>query len=238
MRNRFLLTTVAVGVVGVLGFARIATANHVDTLGSLIADPNNTVSIGDKVWSNFTADPTNLDGYDPDAITVEASIVGGVYYLTYSGVVASVIKGAGGAPKIGDLLLSYTVTATGGNVITMIDQSYTGSAQPQGGAFISIDESVYDGTTIVGNSHLEETDLSDPFAETSDDLDTNDKSSYLIIKDIGLGVVADAGGFVTISQVRQSYHQDRVPEPDSGTTAVLLSFALATLGFIRRKALT
>lgn len=232
MRNRLIVTSVAVGLLSLAGVAR---ANHVDTLEALINDPSNTVSIGDKVWGNFTADPTNLDGYDPSLITVEASIVGGVYYLTYSGIVASVIKGAGGAPEIGDLLLSYTVTATGGNSIIMIDQSYTGSAQPLGGAFLSIDESVYDGVTIVANSHLEESDISDPFAEVGDDLVTNGKSTYLVIKDIGLGVVADAGGFVTISQVRQSFHQDRIPEPDSGTTAVLLGLALTGMGLLRRK---
>ncbi len=216
-----------------LGLAGVASANHVDTLGALLDDPSNTVSIGDKVWSNFGAVPTNLDGYDPDLITVTASIEGGVYYLTYSGIVASVIKGAGGPPKIGDLLLTYTVEASGGHVITMIDQSYTGSAQPSGGAFLSIDESVYDGTSIVANSHLEESDLSDPFAEVGDDLDTNSKSKYNVVKDIGLGVVADAGGFVTVSQVRQSFHQDVVP--DSGSTAILLGAALSAIGFFRRK---
>ncbi|MCI0540218.1 MAG: VPDSG-CTERM sorting domain-containing protein [Verrucomicrobiales bacterium] len=236
MRCRFLLTTVAVGV---FGFARIATANFADTLDGLLADPNNTVSIGAMVWSNFTADPTNLDGYDPDLITVTASIERGVHYLTYSGVVASVIKGAGGAPEIGDLLLSYTVRTTGGNVITMIDQSYAGSAQPFGGGFLSIDENVYDGTAIVGNSHLEETDLSDPFAEVGPDLFTNNKSTYRVIKHIGLGVEADAGGFVTVSQIRQSYHQHGPCVcPDSGMTAGLLGLALGALGFIRRKIMT
>jgi hypothetical protein len=155
-----------------------------------------------------------LTSFDASQIQVTASISGGVYYLTYGGNMSLV----GNGPVSADLLLNYTVTATSG-FINMIDQLYTGSAQPNGGAFLSVDESVRDSQgNLVANSHLQADDLSDPFAEPGDDLIIDPAQNVLhVTKDIGFGILASNGGYITISQVSQSFHQ--VPEP--GTTAML-----------------
>lgn len=112
----------------------------------------------------------------------------------------------------------------------MIDQSYTGSAQPAGGAFIAVDESVYSGTTIVANSHLEVGDLSDPWAEVGDDLLIDPALTTVdVSKDIGLGIVNS--GFVTISEIKQSFHQ----VPEGGATMALLGAGMLGLIALRRK---
>jgi hypothetical protein len=196
-----------------------------DSLANLAANPNNAIGFGDKVFDNFTYTASGLTDFDANLIEVTASEVGGVYYLTWAGSIGLVSVG----PGVADLLLGYDLTATAG-AIDWIDQSYTGSAQPAGGAYLSVDESVYDGVTIVANSHLQVGDLSDPFAEAGDDLILVPSLSFVhVTKDIGLGIVN--GGFVTISEVKQSFHQ---PVPDGGMTVALMGLALAGVATLRR----
>lgn len=203
-----------------------ASAQTTDTLAHLVAT-NGSLTIGDKVFSDFDFFASGLSNFDASQIRVTASFSGGIYYLTWAGNMSLVSGGSATA----DLLLNYTVTALSGQ-IDMIDQSYTGSAQPGGGGFLSIDETVRDSTgRIVANSHLDANDLSDPFAEVGDNLFPNPaQSSVRVTKDIGFGIVN--GGFVTISQVSQSFHQ----VPEVGTTAMLaLGAALAGVAAFRRK---
>jgi hypothetical protein len=211
--------TIALACCLAFGSAGLALGQTTDNLQHLVAT-NGSLTIGDKVFSGFQFNASNLTNFDPSKIQVTASIEGGVYYLTWGGNISLVSSGQATA----DLLLNYTVTATAG-LVNMIDQLYTGSAQPQGGSFLSVDETVRDSQgNLVANSHLQADDLADPFAEPGDNLNINPPRSFLsVTKDIGMGISSSNGGFITISEVRQSFHQ--VPEP---STAALLC---AGLGF-------
>ena len=60
---------------------------------------------------------------------------------------------------------------------------------------------------LVANSYLQGDDLSDPFAEPGDNLNINPAQPMLSkTKDIGLGI--SNSGYVTISEVRQSFPPD------------------------------
>ena len=208
------------------GFNLSATTDNLQHL----VTTGGSLTIGDKIFSNFDFFASGLTSFDPSQIRVTASVSGGVYYLGWAGNMSLV----SGGPATGDLVLNYTVTATAG-VIDMIDQFYTGSAQPLGSAFIAVDETVRNTQgIIVANSHLQVGDLSDPFAEPGDNLNVNPGQSVLhVTKDITFGVVD--GGFVTISDVRQSFHQ----VPEAATTALLglgMAFFGATAYRRKRKA--
>jgi hypothetical protein len=213
------LSLAAAVLLGLAGQARAATTDNLqhlkDTAGSL--------TIGDKTFSNFDFQTDGLTNFNASQIKVTASFNSGVYYLTWGGNI-SLVSNSG--PASADLLLNYRVTAAAG-LIDTIDQLYTGSAQPSGGAFLSIDETARDANgNLVANSHLQADDLSDPFVEPGDDLNIDPPQSLLdITKDIGLGISANDGGFVTITEIRQSFHQ--VPE---ASTAAMLVLGLALVG--------
>jgi hypothetical protein len=219
MHRQRTIISLALGMM--LAFSYGAGAATTDNLQDLV-DTGGSLSIGDKVFSNFDYFASGLTSFDASQIRVTASFSNGVYYLTWAGNMSLVSGGTAAA----DLLLNYTVTATNG-LISMIDQSYTGSAQPAGGSFLSIDETVKNTNgVVVANSHLQADDLSDPFAETGDNLNIDPAQQTLnVTKDIGFGVVN--GGFVTISQVSQSFHQ--VPET---STTMMLVLGTAFLGMV------
>jgi len=215
---------VAITVLWVTAASAIPTT---DTLANLKAT-GGSVGIGDKVFSGFDFTPSGLTSFNPSQINVTASIVGGIYFLTYGGNISFASVGTASA----DLLLTYTVTASAGR-IDAIDQNYTGSAQS--GA-LAIDETAKVGIMVVGYSHLQVGDLSDPFAEVGDILDINPAQSVLLVtKDITLFTTGGATdqGAVSISQIQQSFHQVQVP--DGGTTVLLLGAALSALGLIKRR---
>jgi hypothetical protein len=213
---------------GLIASAGQAPAQTTDNLANLVAT-NGSLTIGDKTFSNFSFLASGLTSFNASQIQVTASFSGGIYYLTWAGNMSLVATG----PASADLLLNYTVTATSGFINT-IDQLYTGSAQPTGGAFLAVDETVRDSQgNLVANSHLQGDDLSDPFAEAGDDLIIDPAQSVLhVTKDISFGILSQNGGFVTISEVRQSFHQI----PEAGTTAMFaLGAALAGVAAFRRK---
>ena len=232
--SKTILTVLATGVISCGLLTQQAQAISVplftDTLYNLSNTPGETLTIGDKVFSGFSFQSNGLTGFDAHNIHVTASFVGGIYFLDYTGGFGILSAGPTGFP-LPDLLLKYTVTATAGQII-MIDQQYTGSAQPTGGAFLAIDETVSVGGVIVGNSHLDALDLSDPFAESGDNLNiVPGQTSLNVIKDIGMGITSATGGFVTVSDVQQSFHQT---VPDGGSAVALLGIALAGIEGARR----
>jgi hypothetical protein len=203
-----------------------ASAATTDTLQDL-ATTNGSLTIGDKTFSNFSFFENGLTNFDPSKIQVTASVSNGVYFLTWDGNMSLV--GGSGSSASADLVLKYSVTATGG-LIDAIDASYTGSTQPAGGAFLAIDETAKDSNgNVVGSTHLDGQQKSDNFPINPP------QSTLNVTKDISFGIVN--GGFVTISEVSQSFHQV-VPEPE---TMTMLFAGFSLLGSVvvfrrRRKA--
>ncbi|HZL12529.1 MAG TPA: hypothetical protein VFC85_00160, partial [Verrucomicrobiae bacterium] len=144
------------------------------------------------------------------------------------------VNNLGGAtPLLGDLQLTYTVTANSG-LISMIDQSYTPNALPATGQIIIGETVQVPGGAIVANSTLtlSPTDLSDPAPEAGDNLFVNPNQPVLnVTKDILID--ADAGQLVGLSDVEQSFHQVAVPEPM--TVTILGLGALACFNHLRTK---
>jgi hypothetical protein len=192
-----------------------------------------TVSIGDKTFSGFSYTESGLTSFDAANISVTAYENGGVDYLTWSGNISLI-----GVNATANLKLNYIVTASAG-AIFMIDQAYTGSAQ---NGLLSVDETVTTGSfggTVVGYSHLQTADLSDPPAEANDLINiVPPRSSLYVTKDILLGVGAPLG-FISISQVTQSFHQGPAPVPEAPTVIagalLLLPFAASTFRILRKK---
>ena len=207
---------VAMAAAALLVLAGGAGAQTSDNLQDLV-DTNGSLTIGDKTFSGFAYHNSGLTSFNASNIQVTASNNGGQYFLTWQG---NMSLASNSGPASADLVLNYNVTATSG-LIDMLDQLYTGSAQPPGGAFLSIDETARDANgNLVGNSHLQADDLSDPFAEPGDNLNINPPQNFLsVTKDIGMGFTSNTGGFINISEVRQSFHQ--VPEP--GSIAIFLA---------------
>lgn len=212
-----------------------AQASTTDSLADLIG--GGSLTIGDKTFTGFSATPhTALAGFDPSSITVVASIdANGIYYLDFQGPVS--VNNLGGSGTLtGDLLLKYTVTANPGS-ISMIDQDYTPNTDFSHGdpnlSSISIGETVKNSGVTVGNSSLTLSDLSDPIAESGDNLFINPSvSSLAVSKDIL--ITAGPHSLVGLSDVEQSFHQ--VPEPTTIIAGVLLLLPLgaSTLRIVRK----
>jgi hypothetical protein len=203
-----------------------------DTLYNLV-NYNESLQIGDKTFSGFSFTESGLTSFNAANIIVTATEVGGNYYLTWGGNISLV---SGGGPTTADLLLGYTVTATSGKIFA-IDQSYTGSAQPTLGTYISVAETAVvpggDGT-IVASSYLNQTITSTSFTTIGAILNPS-QPILNVTKDIGFGTTD--GGFVTISQIVQSFDQVvPVPEPTTIIAGALLLLPLgaSTLRILRR----
>jgi hypothetical protein len=183
-----------------------------------------TLSVGDKVFSGFSYLNSDLTSFNPSQIMVTASESGGVDYLTWTGNISFVSSGVASA----DLLLNYMVTANSG-AIDMIDQSFTGSAQ---NGFLAIDETAATGTfggPVVGSTHLQVGNNSD-----SDGINPAQPVLYMTT-DIGLAVASPNGGFITVSQIGQSFHQlAPVPEPSVTLLGSLGGGLLLILGLRRQ----
>jgi hypothetical protein len=219
--------TIIAAAAAVMSYVGVASAIPVtDTLADLVAN-NGMIGIGDKVFSGFTYNDTGLTSFDATKIIVTASYSGGIYYLDWTG---NMSLFTGGTLATADLALGYTVTA-GHGVINVIDQQYTGSAQ--GGATLAVDETASVGGVIVGYSHLDPIDLSDPPAELTDILDiVPPQTALIVVKDLHFAVTSDPNSDVSISDVKQSFHQ---VVPDGGATVMLLGAALSAMALFRKK---
>jgi hypothetical protein len=206
--------------------AMIQTAQASLTLAQFAA--GGTLTIGDKTFTGSAFTESGLTTFNPNLITVDVSQSGGIDYLTWSGDMSL----AAAAAATADLKLNYSVTSSGG-LINGIDQSFDGSAN---NGFLAVDESVNIGAfggTQVAYSHLTIGDFSDPPAEGFDVLAVVPGRTHLYVtKDMGFATIGP--GFVTISQVAQSFHQ--VPEPTTmiAGALLLLPFGASTLRILRK----
>jgi len=212
-----------------LDLGTTATLAALDVAGTYL-------TIGDKTFSDFSYNPSGLTSFNAANITVTATEVGGNYYLTWGGNISVVSS----APVTADLLLGYTVSASAGNIVA-IDQNYTGSAQNNSdgsasGTFISVRENVYapGNITPLATSYLNENIPSTPFTLAGAILAVGEPTVN-VTKDIGLGISDPTGGFITISQIVQSFDQT-VPEPTTmiAGALLLLPFGASTLRILRK----
>ena len=224
--KKLLIYGAAVAVAGLMA----NTASAV-LLSTLIAG-NGSLTVGDKTFANFGVSanaPANID------VTV-GSNGNGDYFIQFQG---SISSGNGGDV---DIALQYSVTASGGWVISAIDQSFNFGAVGNGGTVI-IAETVRSGGFggvgvaqstvgfIVGSP-----DPNDPPGEASqgDQLSVNPGlTTVFVTKDIHL-IAAGAGSQVDATIINQSFHQTI---PDGGSTLLLLGGAMSCLSFfgLRRK---
>ena len=214
---------------GALLAPNLLAQTYTDNLADL-ATTGGTLTIDDKTFSGFSFQENGLTSFDPSQIIVTASMSEGIDYLTWSG---NISMESGGVAATSDLLLNYVVTASQG-AINLIDQAYTGSAQ---NGFLAVDETAAIGSfggTVAGSSHLTGLIPSNPPSYANDNLDiVPPQTALYVTKDISFAVQS-GGGFITISQVAQSFHQiPNVPEPTTLTLAGLSGFSL--LVFLRRR---
>ena len=211
--------TVLAGISITMMVGSLSAQMYTGTLADLVN--GGTLAIDDKVFTGFTYQATGLTSFDPTQITVTASMDNnGIEYLTWSGNISLVSAGVATA----DLKLNYIVTATVGTIV-MIDQAYTGSAQ---NGFLAIDETAAIGSfggIIVGSSHLTGLIPSNPPVYSNDVLDiVPPEVALYVTKDIAFGINSANGGFITVSQVAQSFHQ--IPEPGLVSLTILSGLVL------------
>jgi hypothetical protein len=226
---KLLRTVIVVAAVAMAATIQTTQAAFTDTLADLTSATGtyNSLSVGDKTFSDFSYLASALTGFSANNVQVTASEAGGVYFLTWSGNVAAL---ASLTPATGDLLLNYKVSASAG-VIATIDQGYDGSG------IVKVDETVSTsagGTPVVGYSHLNQYVMSAPPAISDQLLALTTPSSTLYVtKDIGLAALP-GNDFATISEVEQSFEQ--VPEASTVLAGALLLLPLgaSTIRILRR----
>lgn len=221
-RTIHIVVTFAAAAIALAQAPRTLAATS-DNLQDLAAN-HGSLAIGDKIFNNFSFQEDGLTSFDPSKIQVTVSVNDGTYYLTWDGNM-NLVTANGSGPASADLVLKYTVTATAG-VMDALDASFTGSVQPDGGAFVAIDETARDPNgNVAGSTHLDNTHNSDTFP-------INPPQSQLnVTKDISFGVAN--GGFATVSEVEQSFHQV-IPEP-STLSLITVGLLLGAVPILRRR---
>jgi hypothetical protein len=215
--SRCAVVALAVAFLGIASMRAdtIQTFTTTDTLANL-ASGGGTLTIGDLTFGDFSFFNSGLTSFDPSQIHVTATFSNGTYYLTWDGNMSFT---SSNGPATADLELKYSVTAATG-LIDAIDASFTGSAQPENGSFIALDESARDGNgVVVGTTHLDTTHRNSTFPIVPP------QSKLYVTKDFGLAISSANGGFVSISEVAQSFH----PIPEPSTTALLGVVGLGAL---------
>ncbi len=224
------------------------TAQAQETLANLAG--GGTLTVGDKTFSGFSYTESGLTSFNAANITVTASAVGNVDYLTWAGNISLASIGGSGTTAAGNLLLNYVVTATGGNTINEIAQNYTGTVA-SGSATIGIAETVTApnaGGATLGSAYLSGTYTYEPnFSNVPLSLNGSEpfislpQSILDVMNNISMGPVnaEPIPGFpgyydasVHVSQIQQSFEQ--IPEPTT-IALLLLPFGATALRVLRKR---
>jgi hypothetical protein len=221
MKNQIVTSVVMAAAAVVLSASKVKAqfqSSSANTLAALEAGASLTV--GDKTFGNFEFNSSSVppsSSFDPAAITVTASAIGNVDYLTWTTPDINAF-----ANVLTDISIDYTVTASAG-LITEMDQQVTGN--------------VFGGT---GNATISDavTDAhSNPIATISVAFpgSTNGSSSFAgqaeldVAQDIFLGGGSAGAG---ISQLQESFQQSPLTVPDGGMTLILLGGVMSAMALM------
>jgi hypothetical protein len=233
--RRLIQGGLSVAVLLLLSTAASATPFYIGTLdqvnnpapGMQYSCGPGCVVIGDKEFSSLFVGagltPVQINGQiDPD----------GTISIGFS------IPAVVGSSQVLDFTISYTVTSLAGATISSIDQYVSGGFTTPGGGQFHVTEvaTAADGTTALSTvsadtNNIPGWDFSDPPAELFDVLNIIPNQTTLsVLKDVYLQ--GYEGGGASVTTIRQSFHQNQVPEP---ATATLMGIGLAGLWFVGRR---
>jgi hypothetical protein len=196
---------------------------HADTVGlATLISSGGTVIQGDKTFANFNFQcaSNNCTGQvDPAAISVTTGVFDGLIGLNFTGDML-ISNSSTTNPLTLDFLLFYSVTASGGALISDIHQQFGLSSGGNGGNIV-ISEVAHTsnfGGPIVAQSNISFVfgagDFQDPSPEAGDILDVIPPQQALFIrKDIN--ITANPQSTIGTSDVIQTFSQTTVPEPNS-----------------------
>ena len=227
--------TIVSAIVGT-GIAMVVTiipAQAALTLGDLITSPNNTITVGDKIFGDFkfqTACP----------LTASQIAVSTVQYNQwhYALVFTGPLMASDGMAC--DFMLGYSVSVAPGfsqYPIKSISLSFVPTVLGSGG-LIGIGESVYTGGFGIGGiaqASVGLTDFEDPPGEPAqmDVLNVTPPATKLwVLKDVYVQANQGVGNAVGATIITQDFQE--VPEPAQTATAVLLLTGLGTM-LLKRK---
>lgn len=197
-------------------------------LSDLIAPGAAPITVGDKVFTDFTASFVGVGNFlpqDATGVTVTPFIdEDGLECLRFQGNFTVFAP----PPSSLDVLIGYTVTSTG-NPITDIHLEFDGVAT--NGALTTVIETVENPLTdtVVGQAMV---DSQNPPGSLQATVSFDGLQSVDVLKDMALGAV-QPGSQASFSFVEQCISQSAIPEP---ATLTLLLGGLIALGLRRRLA--
>jgi hypothetical protein len=227
--RRFLVLGIAALVLGVGTLPARATQTY--NLATLI-NGDLSITYGDKVFSGFTYQVTG-DAAIPAATAIDVTTI------TLNGNLGIQFQiGALAAPGThGDALLGYTVTTTGGNLITDVHLDGNPVYQGTGYAYVNAVESVYAVIPPATPPLLGQISVyANPSgSQLSDVLNLGSGYTQLnILKDIQLFSAADSTATSSLSFVNQTFSQ--LPEPTTLSGAGIAVFFGLACAWRRRRA--
>jgi hypothetical protein len=218
MRRLFLTVSAAAAVL--IGTAVPAHATLIGDLGS----GEQTITTGDKVFSNFTC---NFTGTNSLGSCDTLNVVSATDQFGNFGISLQLNANAtsdGSTTSLGDYRITYDVTSTTGATITDIHMTFNGSFVGAGSTEVT--ETVRnDQQTIVGQISVTNPPLN---LEAAADVTGGPYSVLHVLKDIQFGVPSGSAGQASISEIGQYVSQ--IPEP-----ATMALFGLAAMGAAMRR---
>lgn len=231
MRLRNNLLSLIAGALALVGLTGQAQALGIPVSLSTLVVPGATLvsEDGNFTFSDFAASVTgaishDLNDYNVQTInSADGPGLGQGFRLTGPFIVAD--------GNVGDMVLSYKVTATPGVAITdahlYFNGSFNGNNVPPGLA-VSVNEDLFSNNQVIGQLSVSKS--SGGFGNPTDDVLFSGTSSITVLKDIGLTSYGGTGGSVAhISVVDQTF---TVPEPG---TLLLGGSGLLGIALLGRK---